>query len=565
MITVNINSTDRSDHIEWPSLSVTQNLTQLVDTAQFRYNKWNKSYIPEVGDDIEIYDDSTKVFGGQIISIDEGVATGAGGLTYDIKCVDHTYEFDSQLVAKAYEGNTVKEIIDDIVTTFTDGSFTTTNVVSEYEIDKIVFNQLEPSKCLKRLAKALNYYWYIDEDKDIHFFPILSESAPFDLEDDNGNMIYKSLKRMIDGSQIANYCVVRGGLYDEDTTYSDYLTVSGNETSSFSLSYQMANLEILLDDESVTDTMEGGTTTTTVKATGHGLNVGDFVKNITRSDAIREVLTTPDADTFTVAAVTGQASGDTFSIFQEQSVGLEFVDDYTSDDVLYDYQQGTIRWENPLADGDLIRFTGNRKIQVLAVAEDPTSVAQFGQRSKIIRDNSIEDLALARKRAQAEIQRFKDTMDQITFKTRVSGLRAGMTVNLNSTDRGIDVDYIISSLTFSTIDPETFEYSAKMVNTLSVTFDELLALLMEPDTQLDDETEVSEIIKTDIQVVAITETITNVTPQEDEETVTINETITKDPLGAGVEPTWVIGIYTPSPYPTDTKRQGLLNVSMKLY
>ena len=502
MITLNINSVDKSDHIDWPSLSVTQNLTQLVDTAQFKYFKADKSYTPEVTDEIEIYDGSTKIFGGQIISINEGVATGAGGLTYDIKCVDHTYAFDSQLVAKAYEGNTIKEIIDDIVSTFTDGSFTTTNVVSSYTIDKIVFNQVAPSACLKRLAKALNYYWYIDEDKDIHFFPILSESAPFDLEDDNGNMVYKSLKRAIDGSQLANSCIVRGGLYDEADTYTDYITVSGNDSSSFTLPFQMANLAIELD-------------------TGAG--------------------------------------------YVAQDVGVEFIDDYTTDDVLYDYQQASIRWENPLSDGDIIKYTGNRKIQVLAVAEDPTSIAQFGQRSKIIRDNSIEDLALARKRAQAEIQRFKDTMDQLTFKTRVSGLRAGMTIHLDSTERNIDVTYIISSLTFSTIDPQTFEYQAKMVNTLSVTFDELLALLMEPDTQLDDESEVSEIIKTDIVEIAIAEVIESVTPEEDEETVTIAETITDNPLGAGVEPEWVLGPYVPSPWPTDTKRQGLVDVSMKLY
>lgn len=502
MITININSIDRSDHIDWSSVDVRQNLTHQVDTLRFRYFKGDRAYTPAITDEIEVYDDATKIFGGQIVNIDESVSSGAGGLVYNIDCIDHTYEFDSELVAEVYESQTVEQIIAHIVANYTDGSFTINNVVSTFLIDKVVFNQVEPSKCLKRLAKALNYYWYIDPDKDVHFFPILSESAPFEITDDNGNTVYKTMVRKMEGSQIANRCVVRGGLYNEASTFTDEITVSGSTSLSFTLPYRMANLAIRLN-------------------TGAG--------------------------------------------FVSKTVGTEFLNDFTSADVLYNYQDSSIRFETALADGDIIEFSGNRKVRVISVAEDSASIAQFGRRSKILRDNTIEDLALARKRAQAEIQRFKDAMTDLTFRTRQSGLNAGMTVHIESALRGIDVDYIISSVNFRTIDPNTFEYNIVLVNTISVKFQELLAMLLEPDAQLDDETEVSETIQTDIEIISITESIALVEAVKDVEEVTISETITNDPLGAGVAPVWVLAPYTPSPYPTDTKRPGRLDISMELY
>ncbi len=56
---------------------------------------------------------------------------------------------------------------------------------------------------------------------------------------------------------------------------------------------------------------EVGTTTTNIKITGHGLQVGDLIINHTRSEAKRLVLVRVDADNVTVAAVTSQTNGDT--------------------------------------------------------------------------------------------------------------------------------------------------------------------------------------------------------------------------------------------------------------
>jgi hypothetical protein len=82
-------------------------------------------------------------------------------------------------------------------------------------------------------------------------------------------------------------------------------------------------LSVKFDDGSSTDITEAGTNTTTINATGHGLEIGDYIVNRTRSNAVRRVLTTPSLDSFTVEAVTGQTNGDTFSLFVAKLVGVE--------------------------------------------------------------------------------------------------------------------------------------------------------------------------------------------------------------------------------------------------
>jgi hypothetical protein len=53
-----------------------------------------------------------------------------------------------------------------------------------------------------------------------------------------------------------------------------------------------------------------GTTTTNITLTAHGLVVGDCIVNTTRANAARLVTAVVDADNFTVAAITGQTTGD---------------------------------------------------------------------------------------------------------------------------------------------------------------------------------------------------------------------------------------------------------------
>lgn len=496
MIILKINGTDRSSLIERDTLQIDQILTSQADTAVFKYRKYgSRSLTPVVGDDVGIFQDAVKIFGGTITSIKETEISSADGLMFEVSAVDYTFLLDSKLVSETYSSQTVAYIINDILTKYASG-FTSVNVASTFTITKIVFNQIPISQCIKRLADILRYDWYVDETKDIHFFSKFTNSAPYNLTDTSGNYVNQSLERDIDGTQLANTVKVRGGEYD-GATYTDKITVNGNNSKSFLLPYRFSNLAITLNGVSKT-------------------------------------------------------------------VGIDNIDDFTTKDVLYNFAEKTIRWNTVRADGDQIQYSGNPKIPVLAIASDPSSIALYGIKEKLIRDTTIQDLTVARKRALAEVDTYKDAINQASFETYTAGLRTGMVINLTSARRSTAVDFIISKVTFTARTLTDFYYSVELVTTRQFGLIELLQQLLLPDPMQADDAEVAETIRTDTAEVTIAELISVVTPYQDFVTVTVAESILKDPLGAGIAPLWVLANYLPSGQ-TDTKRMGRLNYSLTVY
>jgi len=496
MVQVLIEGTDRSSLIEFESLVVNQNITDSVDTAKFIIRKYgSRTYTPVYGEEVKIYDGASQIFGGIIRKINEKVESGADGLVYDIECSDYTAEMDNLLVAQSYDSKTINEIITDILSKYAP-TFDANNVNSDFLINKIVFNQVRVSACIKKLAEIVNYEWYVDENKSVHFFINTEKTAPFDLTDTSGNYVSKTLERILDGTTIVNRVKVRGGEYD-GSLYTDEITVSGSNSKSFSLPYKFSNLTIKLN---------------------------------------------------TVA----------------QTVGIDNIDDFTTKDVLYNFQEKTIRWENALTDADVIEFSGNPRVRVFAVAEDSASIALYGKIEKLIREDDIKDNTVARNRALAELYAYSDNVIDAKFETRTAGLRAGMSIQLTSTKRACDDTLVIKSISFKPIDPNTMGYKVECISGKRYGLLQILAKLLEPKPLDIDETEVSEEIFSDNATLTITEEHEVVLPVEDNATITISESNLLDPLGAGVEPTWVLGIYHPTSQ-TDVKRQGRLDYSMKLY
>lgn len=501
MITVEINSVDVTSQIEASSLRVIQKITYQVDTAFFVVHKaGSKTLTPAYDDDVVIYDGSEKVFAGKILSVETNALAGPAGITYQVHCVDHTYEMDKVLASRTYEDKTISYIISDLITSYTSG-FTTNNVTSSFTIEKIVFNQLPLSTCIKRLAAIVNYDWYVDEDKDVHFFEKFTNTAPFSVTDSNGKYIPKTLERVQDGSEVTNRVKVRGGEYN-GSEYTDEITVVGNDTKSFKLPYRFANLSITLD-------------------TGGG----------------------PVA----------------------QNVGIDFVDDFTSNDVLYNFQEQMIRWENALSDGDVISFTGNPKRPVFAVSEDPISIAAYGRIEKFIREEDIESNVVARKRASAELYQYSEPIIDAKFRTYESGLRAGQILEVQSDIQSIADSLIIKELHFSMRDHNTFVYDVFLISTRRYNFISMLQKIIEPDPRPSDERETAEEIFTDTQIIEIAEEYEVVAAFEDiDQVIEIAENYEIDPLGASTNAEYVLAPYTPSSQ-SDTKRPGRLGISLVLY
>jgi uncharacterized membrane protein len=488
-IQVTLAGSDLTAQISKDQLQVQQIIGAQRDTATLIYRKFGtRSYVPTMFDSVLIRDGGVSIFGGRVINITELPINPASGVEYQIDCADYSIDLDAELVSQAYNNMTVGAIIADILTNFSTG-FTGNNVSCTFTVTAIVFNQVPISQALKRLADLVQYNWYVDAAKDVHFFPKYLELAPYNLTDTSGNYLNGTLQTLQDGTQLANSVKVRGGTY-RGTTYSDTITVKGSVTASWVLPYKFDEPTLTISINSVSKT-----------------------------------------------------------------VGIYGKDTFSTKDVLYRDQDQSIQLASPLADGSTIAFSGTPLIPVLAVAADAASIALYGTREKLVEDTSITDIDTARQRAIVELAAYKNPMGQANFDTLTPGLHVGQVITVNSTLRGVNDDFIIRQATFTYYSPTAFKYSIQAVTVRAFSLIDLLQQLLLPANMPIDPNEVSEIIKTDLGEVTITELITlHSSPDHTHTaTVTISENIAHDPLGAHVGPLWVLGPYIPSGV-SDTKR-----------
>lgn len=242
-LTILIDSVDRTDYVQWQSVQREDAINNQVDTFSFQTKCYgSKDWKPEAGSNIEVtdlldgWDGTIKLFAGVIVTVEETIE--ADVLSYNVSCKDWTHYLDQKVVIERFENKTVNEIIATISANYLSG-FTINSVDCGITIATIAFNRLPVSECLQILADRVNYYWYIDYDKDIHFFAKNSEGAPFDLTDTNGNYIPSSLVIKDDISQMKNIVFVSGAEFKGDNKTVNL--VGDGTTKVFYLGYKFSN------------------------------------------------------------------------------------------------------------------------------------------------------------------------------------------------------------------------------------------------------------------------------------------------------------------------------------
>lgn len=209
-VVVTIAGVDRSSSVVFPSLRKSENLNAQVDNLDFKVRKYGAlTYVPTIGEEVVVTKGGVRIFGGVIVRIYEK-AKSAQILEYTIQCNDYSQFLKRELVTERYANTTVGAIISDLVTNYTTDGFTTDGVVGSQAIESFSFNRLNVADCLQKLADAISFSWYVDYEKDIHFFPKNAESGPT-LTDTSGNYITDSLEIVEDLTQIRNSVLVQGG------------------------------------------------------------------------------------------------------------------------------------------------------------------------------------------------------------------------------------------------------------------------------------------------------------------------------------------------------------------
>lgn len=244
-LVLKINGVDKSSSVSWPTLSKVEVLTKEVDRLEFEVIKATGKTIPAVNDDIVLEENSVKIFGGVVTERLEQIKGGIL-IGYLIRCKDYSHYLDRRLVIKNYSNQAAHLSVIDIIETFTTG-FTTTNVeTSSPTVKSFSFNYEQVTRALTKIADTIGFDWYVDYNKDVHFFNAENIDAPFSLSDTNDKFEWDTLEINQTILQVKNTVYVRGGDYKktflEAAAVDVYTATAGQKT--FQLAYKYDNFTV---------------------------------------------------------------------------------------------------------------------------------------------------------------------------------------------------------------------------------------------------------------------------------------------------------------------------------
>lgn len=199
-----------------------------------------------------------------------------------------------------------------------------------------------------------------------------------------------------------------------------------------------------------------------------------------------------------------------------QTVGIDFIDNPASFDCLYNFNEKAIKF--PTASkptvGQIIEITGNPYIPVITKYKDVNSINTYGEFEYKIVDKSINSKDAAKDRARAEIASWANSIDEGSFETYQTGLKTGQKINIQSTIRSVDDDYIVSRITSKLHTPTSFKHSVTLVTSQTYGMVQFLQnLLMQKDKEIEISTdEVVDTVTLLTDTFSITDTVTALAP-----------------------------------------------------
>lgn len=409
--------TDITSFILWRSLEHVSVLTKEVSTCRFTIYKSSGVTIPSVSDQIDVYENNSHKFGGNVT---ESRIVSEGGilLGYEIDCIDWSFKVNSKLVVKSYPAQDPSLVVKDIISTFAGNGFTTYNVqTAGFDVASIKFNYEQVTVAIEKLAKQIGWEWYIDADKDIHFFPPnVMVDAPYPIDDTSGNLEWTTLN--VDES-IVN---MKNSIY----------VIGGNYTKTF-------------DASSTPD------------------------KYLT--DGVKSVF--PLAYSYVPSTIVVKLNG------VAQSVGTDQVTDPLTVQVLYNEVSRFVKFTTaPATPSQQVIVYGLAQIPILAHVQNQAAITAYGEIQDSIIDPQIKSIAEAQERGNAQVADFGSPVYGVKFSTLKTGFAIGQTVQVDSTIFGTNVLVEIKRITARLYSPTQFRYEIECVGTEKVSFIDVMKLLL---------------------------------------------------------------------------------------
>lgn len=237
---ITISGIDRTASIDLPTVRVNNTLLLKSDTMSFEATT-DGSWRPQAGNEVVFTNAGVREFAGVIVSTEEELEN-PDILRYAVTCKDYTQFFDHHLVQATYPSQAADLTVKDIVTNFANRSgvtFTTANVDPSFILPAQTFPYMPPSEAIKQLADLLEWLFFIDYNKDVHFRALESMASPLPgnlLLADSDVSSYHDLRLSEDISQLKNRIFLRG-FSTRSTTQKTFQFTGDGVTTWFPLGY----------------------------------------------------------------------------------------------------------------------------------------------------------------------------------------------------------------------------------------------------------------------------------------------------------------------------------------
>jgi len=422
---VYINGMLQNFNIGLKSFTITDIINERIDTCNFVFrNQGDNANNILVNNVIHVFDkDNNKLFAGTITRLSpEQEWEGGNYIEFKANAVSWEFFLNSKKVVNEFQNLLAGDIIKEIINTL-NPFFTTNNVEDGVIIESIVFNYLTIGECIKKLSKIIGYNWYVDYNKDIHFFPGNNRFAPVIIEDGGQ---FENLKFLEDNSQIRNSIILEAGstldFFDEDERVAD-----GVQTT-FNLAYEpFSPVSVFVDSGS-------GFVAKTLGIQNEDTTGFDFLLNASEKTIIN--LDEPLLSNTDILRATYNRQIPVISL-GEDSASIE-------------------------------------KFKAQGVGD--------GRFEFTIRDSSITDFNTANDRVEAELLQYADTRISGSFVTNNFGFQSGQLLTINSVNFGISTTVLIQSVSIKPLanfDANNFgliKYTVKFTTLIKGLQEFLLAL-----------------------------------------------------------------------------------------
>jgi hypothetical protein len=208
---ISIAGVEQRTHVLMDSINIADLLDERPNTCTFTAYGITPTCGQEVIVALGSLATQPRLFAGYILNVTCRQRDWKSPVLYDVSCIDYTWKLNHHKVTNRYTNQSATAIVLDLMTTYGTG-FTVVGVQAGLEaLDEITFTNEDLTTALTRIAKRIGGYWYVDYNKDLHFWVGTEGTVTNPADLTLGNRFWTDLTYQTDMSQQTTQWKVEGG------------------------------------------------------------------------------------------------------------------------------------------------------------------------------------------------------------------------------------------------------------------------------------------------------------------------------------------------------------------